>query len=88
MVKLEEVVDEEFMREQEGPNDDDDWDTNSGMHIPVLAASVLSSLFSRLRRENDTTFLPLFLRQNPTLRLHIASSPTKRSTSASLLCKI
>jgi hypothetical protein len=31
MVKLEEVVDEEFMREQEGPQDEDDWDTDSGM---------------------------------------------------------
>jgi import receptor subunit TOM22 len=32
MVKLEEVVDEEFTREQEGPViDDEDWDTDSGM---------------------------------------------------------
>lgn len=30
MVKLEEVVDEEFIREQEGPHDDDEWDTDSG----------------------------------------------------------
>lgn len=30
MVKLEEVVDEEFLREQEGPHDEDDWDTDSG----------------------------------------------------------
>jgi import receptor subunit TOM22 len=30
MVKLEEVMDEEFVREQEGPHDDDDWDTDSG----------------------------------------------------------
>ncbi|KAF2644014.1 mitochondrial import translocase, subunit Tom22 [Massarina eburnea CBS 473.64] len=29
MVKLEEVVDEEFMREQDGPLDEDDWDTDS-----------------------------------------------------------
>ncbi|KAH9867164.1 hypothetical protein IAQ61_007756 [Plenodomus lingam] len=29
MVKLEEVLDEEFIREQEGPHDDDDWDTDS-----------------------------------------------------------
>ena len=29
MVKLEEVVDEEFLRDQEGP-DDEDWDTDSG----------------------------------------------------------
>lgn len=29
MVKLEEVIDEEFLREQEGP-DDEEWDTDSG----------------------------------------------------------
>ncbi|KAJ4376152.1 mitochondrial import receptor subunit Tom22 [Neocucurbitaria cava] len=29
MVKLEEVMDEEFIREQEGPHDDDEWDTDS-----------------------------------------------------------
>ena len=33
MVKLEEVVDEEFMREQAGPHDDDEWDTDSGTYI-------------------------------------------------------
>jgi import receptor subunit TOM22 len=32
MVKLEEVVDEEFMREQVGPHDEDEWDTDSGTH--------------------------------------------------------
>jgi hypothetical protein len=31
MVKLEEVMDEEFVREQDGPHDEDDWDTDSGM---------------------------------------------------------
>jgi import receptor subunit TOM22 len=30
MVKLEEVMDEEFVREQDGPHDEDDWDTDSG----------------------------------------------------------
>ena len=30
MVQLTEVTDEEFMREQEGPVDDEDWDTDSG----------------------------------------------------------
>jgi import receptor subunit TOM22 len=32
MVKLEEVMDEEFVREQEGPHDEDDWDTDSGTY--------------------------------------------------------
>lgn len=36
MVKLEEVVDEEFMREQVGPHDEDDWDTDSGMAKYIL----------------------------------------------------
>lgn len=30
MVQLTEVTDEEFVREQEGPIDEDDWDTDSG----------------------------------------------------------
>ena len=39
MVKLEEVMDEEFVREQEGPHDDDEWDTDSGT-IPQTAPSM------------------------------------------------
>ena len=41
MVKLEEVMDEEFVREQEGPHDEDEWDTDSGasLHIPPLKLS-------------------------------------------------
>ena len=38
MVKLEEVVDEEFVREQEGPHDEDDWDTDSGAFLPWIEA--------------------------------------------------
>lgn len=34
MVKLEEVMDEEFVREQDGPHDEDDWDTDSGTYTP------------------------------------------------------
>jgi import receptor subunit TOM22 len=34
MVKLEEVIDEEFLKAQEGPQDEDDWDTDSGMFKP------------------------------------------------------
>lgn len=30
MVKLEEVLDEEFSRAQEGPEVEDEWDTDSG----------------------------------------------------------
>lgn len=35
MVQLTEVLDEEFMREQEGPHDEDDWDTDSGTPFPI-----------------------------------------------------
>jgi hypothetical protein len=34
MVRLEEVMDEEFVREQDGPHDEDDWDTDSGTYLP------------------------------------------------------
>lgn len=37
MVKLEEVVDEEFLRQQDGPQDDEDWDTDSGTRPPSFA---------------------------------------------------
>lgn len=34
MVKLEEVPDEEFINEQQGPKEEEDeWDTDSGMHL-------------------------------------------------------
>jgi len=39
MVRLEEVDDEEFVKEQPGPQDEDDWDTDDG----TLAASHLST---------------------------------------------
>jgi hypothetical protein len=43
MVKLEEVMDEEFVREQDGPHDEDDWDTDSGSyspsHVPIPSSS-------------------------------------------------
>jgi len=43
MVKLEEVIDEEFLREQEGPvPDDDDWDTDSGIHPPFFHLSPIA----------------------------------------------
>ena len=36
MVKLEEVPDEDFIAQQQGPKieEEDDWDTDSGMHPP------------------------------------------------------
>ncbi len=37
MVQLDEIVDEEFIREQEGPHDEDDWDTDSGIKTHSLS---------------------------------------------------
>jgi hypothetical protein len=44
MVKLEEVMDEEFVREQEGPHDEDDWDTDSGMTPDITLCYDVESL--------------------------------------------
>lgn len=44
MVQLEEVPDEELYAQQPGQKEDeDDWDTDSGMHPPLI-----SSLFAPL----------------------------------------
>jgi len=49
MVKLEEVMDEEFVREQDGPHDDDDWDTDSESDTSSLASLQLDeTLYERL----------------------------------------
>jgi import receptor subunit TOM22 len=46
MVKLEEVMDEEFVREQDGPHDEDDWDTDSGTQSTQQHATALSNSLS------------------------------------------
>ncbi|KAF1967201.1 mitochondrial import translocase, subunit Tom22 [Bimuria novae-zelandiae CBS 107.79] len=66
MVKLEEVVDEEFMREQEGPHDEDDWDTDS--------ESDTSSVFSH--PPDETLYERLAALQD------IIPAPARRSLSA------
>ena len=64
MVKLEEVMDEEFVREQEGPHDEDEWDTDSGTpstslyhhittHIPSPTNPLTSPLESDLESESS-----------------------------------
>ena len=42
MVKLEEVPDEDFIAQQQGPKieEEDDWDTDSGMH-PLITCAIL-----------------------------------------------
>jgi hypothetical protein len=39
MVKLEEVDDEELNKPQIGPEDDEDWGTDDGIHIPSIHLS-------------------------------------------------
>ncbi|PSN66225.1 mitochondrial import translocase, subunit Tom22 [Corynespora cassiicola Philippines] len=38
MVKLEEVMDEEFLRQQDGPVDDEEWDTDSESDTSSIAS--------------------------------------------------
>ncbi|KAH7132206.1 mitochondrial outer membrane translocase complex, subunit Tom22 [Dendryphion nanum] len=38
MVKLEEVIDEAFLRDQEGPLDEEDWDTDSESDASSIAS--------------------------------------------------
>jgi hypothetical protein len=35
MVKLEEVTDEDLLKPQVGPDEEDEWDTDSGTHHPA-----------------------------------------------------
>jgi import receptor subunit TOM22 len=57
MVKLEEVMDEEFVREQDGPHDEDDWDTDSGTynHHTICSTSYLSLIILTIYAESDTS---------------------------------
>lgn len=53
MVKLEEVVDEEFIREQEGP-DDEDWDTDSDSDASsILSLAPDETFYERLSALQD-----------------------------------
>lgn len=58
MVKLEEVMDEEFVREQEGPHDDDEWDTDSGTTPQTAITGLLAHRRDRLE---DTLILTVAL---------------------------
>lgn len=44
MVKLEEVPDEDFIAQQQGPKieEEDDWDTDSGTHTPIIRANFIA----------------------------------------------
>ncbi|KAF1918411.1 mitochondrial outer membrane translocase complex, subunit Tom22 [Ampelomyces quisqualis] len=54
MVKLEEVMDEEFVREQDGPHDDDDWDTDSESDTSSIASAPTDeTLYERILALQD-----------------------------------
>lgn len=76
MVQLTEVLDEEFVREQEGPHDEDDWDTDSGTPLPNQ-----ETLYSE---DSNILITP----QSPTPHPSAPPPPTTNpSTSASSPCK-
>jgi hypothetical protein len=50
MVKLEEVLDEEFNREQAGPQGEDDWDTSDGTNLRLLHLRNTCTLIQHLRK--------------------------------------
>ncbi|KAF2203270.1 mitochondrial import translocase, subunit Tom22 [Delitschia confertaspora ATCC 74209] len=54
MVKLEEVIDEEFLRAQQGPTDEDDWDTDSESDTSsILSDTPDETLYERLTALKD-----------------------------------
>lgn len=84
MVQLTEVTDEEFMREQEGPVDDEDWDTDSG-------TTPQSCLFTNPvypLRTHSQQLLTMAKPQIPILRPSTRCSPMRHFSSAFQRCKI
>lgn len=80
MVKLEEVMDEEFVREQEGPHDEDEWDTDSGTSgTNPLASSIHIFRGGGNHMKEPCANAP----QNPTWNPNPLSSQTRHCTSAS-----
>jgi len=51
MVKLEEVMDEEFNREQAGPQVEDEWDTSDGTDI--CPSTHAQHFISNMRRQSQ-----------------------------------
>ncbi|OCK85654.1 mitochondrial import translocase, subunit Tom22 [Lepidopterella palustris CBS 459.81] len=79
MVKLEEVIDEEFTRSQEGPQegDENDWDTDSDSDAESDISSVApdESLYERLTALQD--IVPASYRRGITSSVSKASSWVK-----------
>ncbi|KAF2126928.1 mitochondrial import translocase, subunit Tom22 [Dothidotthia symphoricarpi CBS 119687] len=73
MVKLEEVVDEEFVREQSGPHDDDDWDTDSESDTSsIVSAPPDENFFERLSALQD--MIPASTRRSVNSKVATVSS--------------
>jgi hypothetical protein len=90
MVQLTEVLDEEFVREQEGPHDEDDWDTDSGTSLSLSHPSSHTHILSpqiTLSFPSATHIPTTNPKQNPTHPPSIPSPTPKPSTSASSRCK-
>ncbi|KAH7380475.1 mitochondrial outer membrane translocase complex, subunit Tom22 [Phaeosphaeria sp. MPI-PUGE-AT-0046c] len=73
MVKLEEVMDEEFVREQEGPHDEDDWDTDSESDTSSIGSSPSDeTLYERILALQD--IIPASTRRSISTKVSTTSS--------------
>jgi import receptor subunit TOM22 len=77
MVKLEEVMDEEFVREQEGPHDEDEWDTDSESDLESESsfAAPDETLYERIVALQD--MIPASTRRSIASKYETVSSWTK-----------
>jgi len=73
MVRLEEVLDEEFVREQEGPHDEDDWDTDSESDTSSIgSAPADETLYERILALQD--IIPASARRSISSKVNTTSS--------------
>ena len=80
MVQLTEVTDEEFLREQEGPIDEDDWDTDSESDTSsVHSVQPDETFFERLSALQD--MIPASTRRSVTSKANKLSSWVKNGLS-------
>ncbi|KAF3009946.1 mitochondrial import receptor protein [Curvularia kusanoi] len=76
MVKLEEVMDEEFVREQEGPHDEDEWDTDSESDLESESSFIADeTLYERIAALKD--IIPASTRRSLSSKYESISSWTK-----------
>ncbi|KAG9204253.1 hypothetical protein B5807_03216 [Epicoccum nigrum] len=76
MVKLEEVMDEEFVREQEGPHDEDEWDTDSESDLESESSFIADeTLYERITALKD--IVPASTRRSLSSKYEAITSWTK-----------